>query len=540
MISTAANSAWLASCLPEYLRFRNSLREVAREQSSLLMAIVRRNRETEFGRQFGFASIASVAGFQHAVPLGGYESYRSFIERAVSGSSGVLTAEAVRLFEPTGGSSGGTKLIPYTSSLQRGFGRAINTWIADLFLHKPRLMAGTAFWSISPPGPQRRTESGIPVGFDDDSAYAGKWQQWLVRHVMAVPWREAQVSDFEQFRRHTILRLAASRDLRLISVWHPSYLTLLLDRIDDWAEELLRSLRDGFGIRADRHRAAEVEHALHAATLQQRYRRLWPRLSLISCWSDANAAGPASQLQGLFPEVPIQGKGLIATEAFVSLPLIGHSGAALAYRSHFFEFISQDGLVLLAHELQPGVCYGVVVTTGGGLYRYSLGDRVEVVDRLGACPVLRFVGRESVISDRVGEKLLDAHVAAVFEKTFREMDIKHSFAMLAYDPEPSSAYSLFLESEASAKRGPEIAAAVDAGLRSNYQYDYARLLGQLGPVRVVPVLHAFARFADYAARTGQRFGSIKVPALEPRPIWRKILADDCPPKAPIDSHLNLP
>jgi hypothetical protein len=169
-----------------------------------------------------------------------------------------------------------------------------------------------------------------------------------------------------------------------------------------------------------------------------------------------------------------------------------------------------------------------VVTTGGGLYRYSLGDRVEVVDRIGACPILRFVGRESVISDWVGEKLLDAHVAAVLQKVFRQLDVKPSFAMLAFDPEPGPAYSLFLESEASAERGPEIAAAVDAGLRSNFQYDYARLLGQLGAVRVVPVLHAFASFADYAARTGQKFGSIKVPALEPRQIWRKILATECP------------
>ncbi len=528
MIAAAANSAWLASCLPEHLRFRNSLKEVAKQQASLLMAIVRRNRQTEFGRRHGFASIASVAGFQHAVSLGGYETHRASIQRAASACPGLLTAEPVRLFEPTGGSSGGTKLIPYTRSLQREFGRGIDTWIADLFLHNPHLMAGTAFWSISPPGPEGRTEGGIPIGFDDDSAYAGRWQRWLVRQVMAVPESADRDSDFELFRRHTILHLAASRQLRLISVWHPSYLTLLLDRIEVWAEDLFRSLRDGLGIRADRRRAAEVGYALQAATPQERYHRLWPRLSLISCWCDANASGPAAQLQSLFPDVPMQGKGLIATEAFVSLPLIGHEGAALAYRSHFFEFLSENGLVLLAHELQPSACYGVVVTTGGGLYRYRLGDRVEVVDRIGDCPVLRFVGRESVVSDWVGEKLLDAHVAAVFQRVFRQFDVRPSFAMLAYDPEPSPAYSLFLESEASAMRGSEIAAAVDAGLRSNFQYDYARHLGQLGPVRAVPVIHGFATFAEYSARSGQKFGSIKVPALEPRQIWRKVLATDRP------------
>jgi hypothetical protein len=532
MIATVANSAWLAGCLPEYWRFRRSLHNVANEQALTLLAIVRRNRETEFGRRYGFASIGSVADFQHAVPLGDYESHRTFIERVASGIPNVLTADSIELFEPTGGSSGGTKLIPYPRTLQREFRRGIDAWIADLFLHNPYLMAGTAFWSISPDssprGPTQRTEGGIPIGFNDDSAYAGDWQQWQVRQVMAIPSDRIQVSDFQQARLLLALNLAAARDLRLISVWHPSYLTLLLDGMESSAEEICRGLRDGMGIRADRRRAAEVECAFVSATPQDRYRRLWPRLGLISCWSDANAAGPAARLHALFPDVCLQGKGLIATEAFVTLPLTGHDGAALAFRSHFFEFTSEDGSVLLAHQLRSGACYGVVVTTGGGLYRYNLGDRVEVIDYLGACPLFRFVGRESVFSDWVGEKLLDAHVAAVFQKVFREFGVDPAFAMLAFDTEPSSAYTLFLESDACTRIGAQIALSIDLELQSNFHYGYARRLGQIGPVRITPVSNGFESYADHAMRSGQRLGSIKVPALDPRNIWRPILTANHP------------
>jgi len=36
------------------------------------------------------------------------------------------------------------------------------------------------------------------------------------------------------------------------------------------------------------------------------------------------------------------------------------------------------------HELERGRLYSVILTTGGGLYRYALGDVVTVVGRVGA------------------------------------------------------------------------------------------------------------------------------------------------------------
>jgi hypothetical protein len=57
----------------------------------------------------------------------------------------------------------------------------------------------------------------------------------------------------------------------------------------------------------------------------------------------------------------------------VEFPLVvlwGRAGAALAVRSHFFEFVSADGKVRLAHELSDGAEYSVLLTTSGGLWRY--------------------------------------------------------------------------------------------------------------------------------------------------------------------------
>ena len=39
---------------------------------------------------------------------------------------------------------------------------------------------------------------------------------------------------------------------------------------------------------------------------------LWPRLEVISCWADGNAAGAAAALAARFPYVDLQPKGLLA------------------------------------------------------------------------------------------------------------------------------------------------------------------------------------------------------------------------------------
>jgi hypothetical protein len=111
------------------------------------------------------------------------------------------------LLEPTGGSTLATKLIPYTTSLKDEFGRGIVAWVWDLFSHVPRLMLGSAYWSITPVAHrEERTPSAIPVGFEEDSQYLGGLGALLSR-VMAVPPEVRQIDDIESFRYVTLLFL---------------------------------------------------------------------------------------------------------------------------------------------------------------------------------------------------------------------------------------------------------------------------------------------------------------------------------------------
>jgi GH3 auxin-responsive promoter len=533
-----ANGLWYLSCLREARAFRRALSDVAGTQERLLLATLKRNEGTEYGRRYGFARIRSADEYRERAPLVDYGDYAGAVEKIGAGKKNVLTSEEVLLLEPTSGSARATKLIPYTASLQNEFARGVAAWVCNLFSHDPRLMRGIAYWSITPAARREdRTPGGIPIGFEEDTRYLGARGDLLSR-IMAVPPEVRQIEDIESFRYVTLLFLLRARNLALISVWNPTFLTLLMSRLPGWHLRLAHDLETGSlspptplpqGERLsapgtpDPRRAAQLRAAFRSGVEPATaHSSLWPHLRLLSLWDEAHAALYAPEAARLFPQARIQGKGLISTECFVSLPLTGQKGAVLSLRSHFLEFVPQGSKdeTLLAHELEEGGRYSLAVTTGGGLYRYRMGDVVEVTGRFQDCPLIRFLGKEDLVSDRFGEKLNERHASRVLRGTLARHAPDAHFAMLAFEEEPRG-YALFIEAEGARETTLlSLADDVEGQLCENHHYRYCRDLGQLGYLRVFRVRRGAAETYQEACRSGgQRTGDIKPVALHAMGDW---------------------
>ena len=533
-----ANGLWYLSCLREARALRRARSDVAGTQQRLLLATLKRNEDTEYGRRHGFAGIRSANEYRECAPLTDYGDYAEAVERIGAGEKNVLTREEALLLEPTSGSTRATKLIPYTTSLKNEFARGIAAWIWDLFSHDPRLMLGPAYWSITPVAyREERTPGGIPIGFEEDTRYLGGLGTLLSR-VMVVPSEARQIEDIESFCYVTLLFMLRARSMALISVWNPTFLTLLMSRLPEWHLRLAHDLETGSlspptpipeGVRLSAlnspapRRAAELRTAFRSggepATIHS---SLWPGLRLLSCWDDGHAALHAPEAARLFPQARVQGKGLLSTESFVSLPLVGQTGAVLALRSHFLEFIphGSEGETLLAHELEEGGHYSVVVTTGGGLYRYQMGDVVEVTGRFEKCPLLRFLGKEDLVSDRYGEKLNERHAREALRGALERHAPDAHFAMLAFEEE-SSSYTLFIEAKGVLETALlSLADHIEGELRENHHYQYCRDLGQLGYLRVFRIRRGAAETHQAVCRSGgQRAGDVKPAALHVTSDW---------------------
>lgn len=527
----ALNSLPLAGFWPGARQFTSALNNPEEVQKRLLLGLLQQNRDCAFGRQHGFSSINSVREYQDRVSAVTYDDLASWIERIKAGERDVLTSEPVLVFEKSSGSASAAKYIPYTRTLRTQFQSALAPWITDMHHAFPGISRGCAYWVVTPLSRQREaTQGGIPVGFESDTEYFGPVQRWILGKTMAVPPHLARVSDLKDCIYLTLRFLLQARSLAFLSVWSPSFLLILLDRLQQHGERLVRDLLKGeadiaspippnvTGVLArDAGQAGNLRGMLLRGRIEPA--GLWPQLALISCWTSAASASMKGEVERRFPGVPVQGKGLLATEGVVSIPIQEYEFPVAAVTAHFLEFFDEtSGKYRLIAELEEGREYSVALTTGGGLWRYRLGDRVRVAGFAERAPLLEFIGKEDCVSDLRGEKLNSLFVANTLA-TF-QCCRGASFAMLAPSEATLPHYTLFLESDDCPRNLPVL---LDQRLQANPHYSYCRRLGQLGGLRIFLVDgNARDSYVNRCAALGQRAGSVKMTALERRPGWEDV------------------
>lgn len=514
LLLNALGAGYAASLHGAHRRFREAARLPLRAQSATLLDLLSRNAGTEFGRRHRFGQIRSVCDYQKTVPIARYEDFEADILRIADGAQGVLTEEPVLMMERTSGSTRGPKLIPYTKGLLRDFGAFTDPWLYDLYLHRPRLIGTTSYWSVSPVGRAPEvTPGGLPVGFSDDTEYFGPLARFALRRLLTVPKEVAQLS-MEDWRFETARRLLEDERLGFISVWNPSFLLLLLDYIEAEREWLIAALSP--------KRRKVVARALAGHHLAPRM--LWPRLQLVSSWADGEAARPWVMLRMRLPGIEFQAKGLLATEGAVSFPLLSHAdGAVIPASGPFMELLDledEGAPPRLIHELERGRRYSPVLTTAGGLYRYRLMDIVECTGHLEGLPLVRFAGRLDQVSDLVGEKVSAGEVEAALEAARSRLQVRPHFTLLAPVAELPGRYELYVEG--ADDQAEAMAALVEASLYQGHHYRYARDLGQLDSVRAVVVKNGSKRYLEALADQGAKLGDIKPQALDRRTIWHEV------------------
>lgn len=479
-------------------------------QAAWLRNCIDANRQSVYGRHYRFGRFRNVADYRANTPLVTYDDLEPWILRMAHGEYDVLFAGQPVAFELTGGSTGGRKLVPYSPSSLTDFARAIAPWMSAT-MQRYAVLDGVAYWSISPAARAlQTTPGGLPVGLPDTAYLDAASQQALVR-TSAVPFWIGGIIDIEVWLLATLYALVCQPELRLISVWSPTFLALLLDSLESCQDALREVLRHGEvidGHRLEANRAARVRYDSYLESRDMR--RLWPRLGVVSCWTDASSRPYYRQLRSRIPQVHFEPKGLLLTEGVVTVP-VPDGRRLLAADSAFFEFIADNGDVLLAGELDAGACYEVVMTTAGGLYRYRCGDRVRCVGVSAQGPDLRFIGRASVTSDLVGEKLTEAFVEQCLQGIA-------GFRMLVPDTGPPG-YVLVIDASSDVNRS-RLAADVERALCRNPQYEYARRLGQLVPLRIHEAVTPMQCYLMHMAANGRRLGDVKVPALGVEPRWK--------------------
>ena len=298
-----------------------------------------------------------------------------------------------------------------------------------------------------------------------------------------------------------------------------------MDSLEASSDQLVAALGPG-------HRASGILRS--SSTLPERIARLWPQLAVISCWANGAASTFVDQVRNLFPGVMIQPKGLIATEAFVSLPLVDCMDLHCRFVLTFLNFRTSIAMTMPrcwhTNLRRPKVAR-VIATTAGGLYRYQMHDVIEVTGFHRQCPLIRFVGRGNRTSDLVGEKLSEVFVARSIDTMNRTLASAPAFAMLV-PRRDRPGYRLLIEFDrAKAGQAPSpqnLAETLEPILSRNPYYKHAIEVEQLAHL-VVTTVHEdrsslWNIYEQLCLQAGMRQGDIKPTALETRFDWETAIS----------------
>ena len=265
MTSDLLRSLCVLALSPRARLFERSLARARESQARLLAGLLRGSARTEYGRSLRLTGRESYEEFAKKVPIVRYEQLERWITRQRESGGTVISPTRVRVYEKTSGSSGAKKYIPYTQGLLRSFHTLVFVWLHDLMRNGPGFRTGKVFFSISQPFQQPEVNrDGTPVGMGNDQDYLSPLTRFFLGSCLIAPPGISSLRDPHAYKRVLACALLAEERLELLSIWNPTYLTSLMDFIDENRELLIADLRRG-GLSAEgmsfRFRVIQAERA---------------------------------------------------------------------------------------------------------------------------------------------------------------------------------------------------------------------------------------------------------------------------------------
>jgi len=488
-------------------RFEEATRSVAASQERKLREILQRNAETEYGKEFGFGSVGSLAEYARAVPVVTYDDIAERVKRMAKGEADVLTAEKPVMFSRTSGTTGEPKLIPVTRTCRgRDHADQIRTWLYHAQKDHPSIFKYKVFSLVSP-AVEGHTEAGIPFGSTSGHMYQNL--PGIVRRTYLVPYGVFEIEDHTaQF--YALLRLGLAAEVTFLCTANPSSIAKLCEFAQENADDLIRDVRDGT-LKSELELSDEQRELVlggcspepeRARALEEmRARRdgkllpgdFWPELELIGCWKGGTVGAHVQRFGEWFdpdeksPKA-VRDWGYLSSEARGSIPLTDEgAGGVLCVGTNVYEFVEVDQLdadpdspdkwtLLGAHELDSQRDYYVILTTTGGLYRYDINDVVRVEGFYNEAPIITFQRKGRGMTSITGEKVSDQHVIEAVTKAAAEAGVQVAHFRALADAEAARyVFQVEPEGELSEAQGRTLIAAVERELASqNLEYQSKR------------------------------------------------------------------
>lgn len=410
-----------------------------RYNTEFLMRILDDNKDTEYGRKYGFADIRTIEDFRARVPVSTFDDYAGYIYRMTEdGEKNLITSYDVTHYAKTSGTMGNPKRVPVSD---RAMG-IMNKY--NIQCRTAIVCDGIGFDWIDPPtinlieSQMTVLKSGATYGAI--SAKVIRQMGDVLSLFMTSP-EEALVPDPKTNTRYLHARFALmNRDVASAGFSFSSIMLELMQYIErDW-EILVDDIGNGTiddsvkmpaDVRASvlskiqpmPERAAELRAIFEQGFDEPVIPKIWPRMAVFSGVATGGFAAYYKKLVDRYagPDVRLFYVGLNASEGMISLPMeLDVPDTVLLPDSMFFEFlpIDSDNLddIVTIDKVEVGKTYEIIITNLSGFYRYRIRDAVKITGMHNNTPLIQFQYRIDQTLSVLGEKTTEMALRDAVEK----------------------------------------------------------------------------------------------------------------------------
>ncbi len=420
-------------------------------QQKLLLSLMQKNADTEYGKKYNFKDITTFEQYQDAVPITDYDDYEPYIDRMLAGEQNLITYKKIRNYIQTSGSAGRPKLIPLCGKAVWNFqimgfcaplGATLNyykkqgipmpaqhSFLTIEVINRALENGNTAsclsaipfnllrpisqFFSVTPkeilyPEQSENTDMNylkLRFALEDESVTA--LTAALVMYLESMfeylekNWQQL-VDDIEKGTISSSVRCPDELRKRLLKKCKPN---------PQRAQQLRAQFEQGFDTPIGP--------------------RIWPNLAWTSAMRGGSLAVYAEKLKKYCGDLPFNNTGYAASEALMAMPLeMSALDAVLLPKSCLFEFIPVDApegtRPLLLDALEVGKEYEVIITNLAGLYRYRMYDVVRVTGFYQKTPKVEFLYRSNLVLNITGEKTTQQMLDWAVKKACEQVHLPYS------------------------------------------------------------------------------------------------------------------
>ena len=365
-------------------------------QRKVLAQLIQKARSTSYGRLYNFDKIRSYRDFAKSVPVVEYPEIRQWIERMVFGEKDVLWPGYCRRFAQSSGTSDGkSKYIPITDQSLRsnhypGASLSLAFYLkqvkdSKIFSGKSFILGGSYANEIS------HLPKGVRVG--DLSASLIDCINPVVNLVRVPSKKIALMADWTE-KLPALVKASIHQNITNISGVPSWFLTVLKNVINEAGASTIHDVWPN------------LEVFFHGGIAFGPYKEQYRQIT-----------DPAKMH---YQENYNASEGFFATQDSLDVPAM----RLLLNIGVFYEFIPLDQIgqpfpkALPPWEVEPGKTYALIITACNGLWRYAIGDTVEIqsINPLR----IKIAGRTKCFINAFGEELMVHNADTAIVQAARE------------------------------------------------------------------------------------------------------------------------